>query len=202
MHTLYRQNDLSVNNEHIDRLTCTDWTECVHYTNTVATVDPPAVWNPEHHTPAAPISCWHMKTFWLGRFGWSCPATSRVSRGRGGSLVSQTRLLALWEQGLCLCRSSSQTPCSAKLCGTHCFISKGHFPSDTIKRNRIMWEKMFFGNRPFLKPASHFVSLRHSWTEWEKQKSKLSTFTFFLPTPPPCIYTSRHLSPSPKQNAS
>lgn len=203
MHTLYRQNDLSVNNEHIDRLTYTDWTERVHYTNTVATVDPPAVWNPEHHTPAAPISCWHMKTFWLGHFGWSCPATSRVSRGRGGSLVSRTRLLVLCEQGLCLYRSSSQTPRSAKHCGAHCFISKGRFPSHTIKRNRITWEKMFFGNRPFLKPASHpsFLSAIPG-RNGRSKKSKLSAFTFFLPTSPPCIHTSRHLSPSPKQNAS
>lgn len=80
--------------------------------------------------------------------------------------------------------------------------SMGRFPSHTIKRNRIMWEKMFFGKRPFLKPASHFVSLHHSLTEREKQKSKLSTFTFFLPIPSPHIHTPRHLSPSPKQNAS
>ena len=165
-------------------------------------MDQPAVWNPEHHTPAAPISRWHMKTFWLGQFGWSCPATSRVSRGRRGSLISQTGLLVLWEQGQCLYHSSSQTPHSAKHYGTHCFISMGHFPSHTIKRNRIKWEKMCFGNRPFLKPVSHFVSLRHSLTEREKQKSKLSTFTFFLPTPPPHTHTSWHLFPSPKQNAS
>lgn len=114
---------------------------------------------------------------------------SQVSRGSQGSLASQTRLLAPWEQGLCLGPSfglqvtpSDQTWCSAKYWGTQRFISKGHFPIHTVKEKHMYKKKkMLFRKPTFLEPAICFVSLRPFLDQ--KGEAKVYALCFhFLPT--------------------